>query len=109
MDYPNKQLPPVNIREYFGGNDDYEREVQNLKQVVQKLSCDDGDLEEYERLEAESKNTFLGATSSSTVIKCFYDNQVSTLKTMPLIRYYNLKTLLNADSKYIQLFDRSDS
>lgn len=32
MDYPNKMVsPPLNISEYFGGKEDYEREVQDLK------------------------------------------------------------------------------
>ncbi|KAL4469479.1 hypothetical protein ABPG74_004732 [Tetrahymena malaccensis] len=85
---------------FFGNKEDFKKEIQQLN--------DKSDIEN-DPFQSERLKIFLGASSSSSISKIIYKgNKVCALKDMPLIRYSNIKKLINNNENYKYLFEGSE-
>ncbi|KAL4487867.1 hypothetical protein ABPG72_022727 [Tetrahymena utriculariae] len=84
---------------FFGNKEDYLKEIQELNNINDSQN---------DPFQSERIKIFLGASSTSKITKKVYKNKICAVKEMPLIRYLNIKKLINNNENYKYLFEESE-
>ncbi|EAR88547.1 kinase domain protein (macronuclear) [Tetrahymena thermophila SB210] len=84
---------------FFGNLEDFNSEIKELKDIK---------IEQNDPFQRERLQIFLGASSTSNIQKKVYKDKVCAVKEMPLIRYFNIKNLINYNENYKYLFEGSE-
>lgn len=94
---------------FYGTQIEYGIEVSSLEKALQLLK-DTKEEEKYKSLVEHSKSIFLGASSTSRVEKCIYNNSICILKKQPIFQHCSLdQELKQPHSKFTLLFEEKNS